>query len=247
MKITAIVITKNEQEMISECLNSLSFASEVIVVDTGNSDKTNEIALQKGAKIVKSDGKNYSEFRNTGIHAATGEWILFVDADERVSAELASELKNIQPKLSTYLIPRKNNYLGKFMKHGGWGNEKLPRLFKKSNLKGYKGELHEQPEFTGELGVLNGSLLHYSHRDIFSMALKTNVFTEFESRLRQEAHHPEVVTWRIFRVMLTEYYNRFIKLSAWKDGPEGVIDGMFQVFNTFIIYSKLWEMQQRKK
>ncbi len=246
MKLSAVIITKNEEAMIADCLRTVAFADEILVVDTGNTDATNTIAKKHGAKIVHSNGKNYSDFRNTGLAAATGDWLLFVDADERVSLELADEIKNLTPVANAYLIPRKNNYLGRFMKYGGWGGEKIARLFKKSELIGYRGDLHEQPDYAGSPGELHHPLLHYSHRDISSMVEKTIVFTAYEAQLRLAANHPPIVPWRIVRVMFTEFWYRFVKLSAWRDGAEGIIDGLFQVWNTYIIYARLWELQQKK-
>ena len=88
--------------------------------------------------------------------------------------------------------------------------------------------------------------MHISHRDLSSMLNKTLDFTTYESGLRLKTNHPLVVPWRIVRVMLTEFWLRFVKLSAWRDGVEGIIDGLFQVFNSFIIYARLWESQNAK-
>ncbi len=246
-KLTGIVITKNEEEMIRDCLISLSFVDELILVDTGNTDRTNQIGEELGAKIVKSTGRDYSKFRNDGLASATGDWILCVDADERVTpllrTEIADVLDKANEKIGAYDLPRNNIFLGKAMSHGGWGGDYVTRLFKRSELKGWHNALHEQPEYSGKLDKLKNSLIHFSHRDLSSMLDKTLFFTGFESQLRLQAKHPPVVAWRFVRVMLSEFYLRFIKLSAWKDGTEGIIDGMFQVFNTFIIYARLWELQ----
>ena len=229
--------------MIGDCLMSVQgLADEIIVVDTGNTDKTNEIAKQHGAKIVKSKGDNYSEFRNTGMRATSGDWILYVDADERVSPQLRLEIKSLTTP-GVYEIPRKNIYLGKVMSFGGWGNDKVIRLFYKKYLHKYQGELHEQPVYSGELLTMNHELIHHSHRDLSSMLNKTIEFTQYEAKLRLDAHHPPVTWWRFLRVMATEFWQRFGKLQAWRDGPKGVIDGIFQVFNMFVIYARLWEMQ----
>jgi glycosyltransferase involved in cell wall biosynthesis len=250
MKLSAIVITKNEQIMISDCLMSLKFADEIIVVDTGNTDNTNEIAKKHQAKIVSSKGTDYSHFRNDGLSKASGEWILYLDADERITPLLKNEiLDTIQnPNHATaYAILRKNIFLGKHMEHGGWGDDYVIRLFKASHLKGYAGALHEQPEFSGKMEKLENEMVHISHRDLSSMLEKTLGFTSYEANLRFKANHPPMSWWRFVRVMTTEFYLRFVKLGAWRDGVEGVIDGMFQVFNTFIIYSRLWELQMAKK
>ena len=235
--------------MIGDCLISLKFEGEIIVMDTGNTDRTNEIAASHKAKIIKSAGKDYSQFRNDGLKAAKSSWILYVDADERVTPLLKKEIEYIissDKTKSAYAIPRQNIFLGKEMHHGGWGNDYVIRLFLKKNLTEWKNPLHEEPVFTGELGKLQNSLVHFSHRDLSSMLEKTLGFTNYEAQLRYEANHPRVIWWRFLRVMLTEFWLRFVKLSAWRDRIEGVIDGMFQVFNSFIIYARLWEIQQNK-
>lgn len=124
--LSAIIITKNEEEMIGDCLISLKFSDEIIVMDTGNTDRTNEIATSHKAKIVKSVGNDYSQFRNDGLKAAKGDWILYIDADERVTPLLKNEIEHTissNETKSAYAIPRQNIFLGKEMHYGGWGND----------------------------------------------------------------------------------------------------------------------------
>lgn len=248
--LSAIIITRNEEKLIGECLLSLKdLANEIIVVDSGNTDSTNDIAKSFGAKIVFTQGHDYSQYRNAGLQTAKGEWIFYLDADERVTPLLKKEIEQIissMDKNHVYQIPRKNIYLGRQMRFGGWGGDKVIRLFPKKLLSGYTGALHEQPVYSGKLLTMNHELIHFSHRDLSSMLDKTLVFTQFEAQLRLDANHPPMVWWRFLRVMTTEFWLRFVKLSAWKDGVEGIIDGIFQVFNSFIIYARLWELQNEK-
>jgi len=248
--LSAVVITKNEEKMIGECLKSLSFADELLVVDTGSTDNTNFIAKKHHARIVKGPGKGYDSYRNAGLKSARGDWILYLDADERITPELALEICGVisAPDLlyGAYEIPRKNIYLGKSMRFGGWGNDSVIRLFPKDKLVAWHHPLHEQPQYSGQLKKLSHFMIHYSHRDLASMLEKTISFTDYEAKLRFAANHPKVTWWRFFRVMFTEFWYRFIKLSAWRDGTEGVIDGIFQVYNSFIIYARLWELQREK-
>ena len=248
--ISAIIIARNEQDMIGDCLLSLRpLADEILVVDSGNSDDTNNIDISYHARIVKSVESDYSQYRNAGLKSAKGDWILYVDADERVTPLLRKEIEEIMSSstsASAYQIPRRNIYLGRDMHFGGWGGDRVIRLFKKSALQKYAGQLHEQPVFSGELATANHELVHYSHRNLSAMLEKTLDFTAYEAKLRYEASHPPVVAWRLVRVMATEFWLRFVKLSAWRDGLEGVIDGLFQVFNMFVIYARLWELQSQK-
>lgn len=244
MRLSGIVIARNEQEMINDCLLSLAFCDEIIVIDTGNTDLTNEIAKKHKATIVKSRGTDYSQYRNDGLKAAKGDWVLFLDADERITPGLRQEIiKTIAGPEIVYQIPRQNIYLGRVMRYGGWGNDYVIRLFPKKLLKHYSGALHEQPVYEGKLESLTNSMTHFSHRNLELMLEKTLIFTAYEAQLRIKTH-PRMVPWRFVRVMATEFYQRFIKLAAYRDGVEGVIDGSFQVFNTFIIYARLWELQK---
>lgn len=248
--LSSIIIAKNEEAMLGECLLSLNFSDEILVVDGGSTDRTVDIAKSFGAKIVPSSATGYAQRRNIGLKAAAGDWILYVDADERVTPLLKKEIEQIMSSKTTasaYQIPRRNIYLGKEMHFGGWGGDKVIRLFRKSALQGYQGDLHEQPIFSGPLSTLNSELVHYSHRDLTSMLAKTLDFTAYEARLRFEANHPPLSWWRFLRVMFTEFWLRFIRLSAWRDGIEGIIDGIFQVFNSFVIYARLWEMQYARR
>lgn len=248
--LTAVVITKNEAMMIGDCLKSLQFADKVIVVDTGSTDNTNEIAAGQGAVITKSRARDFSGYRNDGLKAAKSGWILYVDADERVTPELRTEIQNLiaSPPASAgaFALKRRNIFLGKWMHHGGWENDYVIRLFAPDVLSKWQYPLHEQPVFKGNLEKLAGELVHLSHRDLSSMLAKTLEFTTYEARLRYDAGHPPMSWWRFIRVMATEFWYRFVRMSAWKDGTEGCIDGLFQVFNTFVIYARLWEMQQGK-
>ncbi|MEK9201320.1 MAG: glycosyltransferase family 2 protein, partial [Patescibacteria group bacterium] len=212
------------------------------VVDSGNTDGTNAIAKKYKAKIISaSPGSGYANFRNVGLKAAKGDWVFYLDADERATPELVSEIPTLAP--GVYQIPRKNIYLGRQMHYGGWGGDHVIRLFYKDYFQGYKGDLHEQPIFNSPLLTTHNALTHYSHRDLKSMLEKTIVFTDYEARLRLKANHPPIVWWRLIRVMFSEFWLRFVRLSAGRDGTPGVIDGLFQVFNMFIIYARLWELQ----
>ncbi len=249
--ISVIIPAKNESELIVDALRSVSWCDKIIHVDNGSTDSTIKIVQRYKGETVRTNLEGFDERKNLGLSYAKTPWVLFLDADERITPLLRQEIINIVSKqneggLPGYEIPRKNIYLGKPMSHGGWGNDYVVRLFRKSHLHGFAGHLHEQPRVEGEIGRLANEMIHISHRDLESMVEKTIVYTEKESALRFKAQHPKLSTWRFFRVMITEFVLRFVKLKAPLDGVEGVIDGIFQIFNMYVIYARLYELQIKK-
>ncbi|MDO8621144.1 MAG: glycosyltransferase family 2 protein [Candidatus Levybacteria bacterium] len=247
-KVSAIVIVKNGENLIKDCLNSVAFCDEVIVVDSGSNDKTLDIAKNMGAKVYILESDNFSTLRNFGLEKAAGEWVLYVDVDERVSSALQESIKyqmlNIKKEFSAFRIKRKNFYLGSYE----WPFiEKIERLFRKDKLKRWEGKLHESPIFDGEVGILDGFLLHYSHRDLTSMLDKTIKWSEVEAQLRLTANHPKMSWWRFPRVMLTAFFDSYIRQGGWKAGTVGIIESIYQSFSIFITYARLWEMQNKIK
>lgn len=250
-KVSAIVITKNEEKKIRDCLKTLSWCDEIIVIDSGSTDKTVEIARKQKAKVFKFNGGSYSNWRNQGLKKASSDWVLYVDADERVTKELQKEIElkissiqQVDQKFA-YAIPRKNIILGKELRYGGWWPDYVKRLFLKAKIKYWMGELHEEPLFDGELGYLKNPFIHIKHDNLLEMVEKTNIWSEIEARLMYKAGHPPMTIVRFLSAMFREFWLRFVKYKAFLDGSEGIIYGFYQVYSRFISYAKLWEMQVR--
>lgn len=246
MKISAIIITKNEEEMIEGALKSLDFCDEIVVVDSFSQDKTVEICKRYGCQIFQREFKNYSDARNFAKEKAKGNWLLYLDADERVGEELKNSiLKNIgKTDKSGYRIKRKNNFLGIWMKSGGWENEYLLRLMKKNKLIKWVGSLHESAKVEGEIGEINEAIEHFSHRNLSSMVDKTNKWSEIEATLRFEKKHPKMTTLRFIKLFFKELFSRLLLKKAWRDGAVGIIEAIYQSYSLLITYIKLWEKQQ---
>lgn len=246
MSISAVIITKNEENLIVDAIDAVGFCDEVVVVDNNSSDRTAEIAEQLGAKIFKLSVKDFSKLRNFGKDKSKSEWILYIDADERVSKDLAEEIKNKINQSNgfvAYRLPRKNFYLGK----NEWPKvEKMERLFKKENLLKWEGTLHETAKVDGRIGDLKSPLLHFTHRNLNSMVKKTNEWSETEAKNRLIAHHPRMSWWRFPRVMITSFLDYYIKQRGYRLGTTGLIESIYQSYSTFITYAKLWELQKKE-
>lgn len=246
--ISGVTIARNAESVIADCLESISFCDECIVVDGGSTDRTVDIAKRMNARIILSKTNNFSEMRNTALKKARGKWILYVDADERADKVLAADIEKIIESSSegiivAYIVKRKNFYFGDFQ----WPYiEKLERLFRKEKLKEWRGELHETPIFEGDLGELNGYLNHYTHSDLSSMLKKTIEWSKIEASLRYQNGHPEMRWWRFPRVMVTAFWDSYIRQQGFKAGTAGLIESIYQAFSIFITYARLWEMQNKK-
>lgn len=245
MKISTIVIAKDAEKLIGECLDSISWADEIIVVDTGSKDTTIEIAEKAGAKIYKLDKGTFSDWRNEGAKKATGDWILYIDVDERVTPLLKKEILQVivNRSISAFAIPRRNILLGHEMKHGGWWPDYVMRLIKKDRFLRWEGELHEQPVISGKVGKLTEPLIHITHRTLSEMVEKTNKWSDIEARLLFESGHPKMTWWRFGSAMVREFWLRAIKEKGVLDGVVGWVEIIYQVFSRFVTYAKLWELQ----
>lgn len=244
-KISGVIIAKNDQKMIVGALDCLSFCDEIIVIDNGSTDKTKEIALERQAKIFEINSGDFSEIRNLGLTKSIYDYILYLDTDERLDKDLTENIKkllNQDSKYSAFKLKRKNYYF----KDYEWPYiENLERLFKKDNLKGWKGKLHESPIIEGKVGTLNGYIIHFTHRDLESMLNKTIDWSGKEAILRFNAGHPKMTWWRFPRVMITGFLNSYIKQKGYKAGTVGIVESIYQAFSMFITYARLWEMQKQ--
>lgn len=252
MTLSVVLVALNEEEWIENCLLSAKQVADeiVIVIDDRTTDKTAAIAKKMGAKVFEHKFSGFSEIKNFALSKATSDWIFSLDGDERISKELALQIKNLMEqtdvKYSSFSVRRQNILLGEKVRHGGWWPDPVIRLAKKDQIEGWTGDLHEVLKVRGETGKLSGVLYHLSHRGITWMLETSIKYTETEAQLRYKTGHPPVVWWRFFRVMFSEFWYRLVEKAGWRDGTVGWIEAISQAFNMFLIYVHLWEMQKGK-
>lgn len=247
--ISAIIITYNEEEVIEDCLKSLhGFADEIILVDSLSTDKTVSIATKYKAKIVSHKSSSFAEQRNIGYDEAKGDWIFYLDADERLTSEFIKEAKevisgyDISSSIAGYFIHRKTFYFNR-----DWHfTDRVQRLFYKKKLEEWFGVVHETPRVHGEFGNIKSPILHFTHRNLEQMLDKTNKWSDFEAELRMHSDHPRMSWWRFPRVMVPEFFKAYFTQGGYKNGTEGIIESIYQAFSMFITYAKLWELQNKK-
>lgn len=231
MKISALIIKakKIDEKLFAKAKKSISWCDELIIVP--------------GVKGT------FAQWRNEAAEKAKGDWLLYVDTDEEITARLKEVILEAikTDKFSGYAIPRRNFIFGKEMKHCGLWPDYVLHLIKKDKLVGWVGDLHEQPNIKGEIDHLKEPLIHRKHKNLSEMVEKTNNWSEVEARLMFEAHHPPMNIFRFFTAGFREFWLRMILQAAWLDGREGTIYGLYQVYSRLISYSKLWEMQIKNK
>ncbi len=245
--LSAVIIARNEEPRIGSSIDALNFTDEILVIDNNSTDKTAEVSRRHGARIISLSNMDFAQLRNIGAKEAVSDWILYIDADETVTPELASSIRktigNPEPSHPGYEIYRRNFYLGTRWPSGEW----MLRLIRKDSLKGWYGSLHETATVHGTVGKLDGILLHDTHRTLSEMVVKTNEWSEAEARLRYSVHHPAITWWRIMRVILTGFWHSFIVQGGWRAGTVGWIESIYQGFSMFITYAKLWELQTSER
>ncbi len=251
--LSVIIVAGNEEEMIADCLKSCRFADEIIIVATpACTPKTIQIAKKTNPKVIVKRYLpvpiDFSAWHNFGSKIATSKWLFHLDCDERITPQLQKEILQIvnsdSLSITNYDVPRANFFLGKRVRYGGTYPDYVKRLFLKNSFHGYFGQVHEQPKIDGKSGIISSDLLHYTHRSLSSMLEKSIKWTDTEARLLLADHHPSVVWWRFPRMIFTKLWERLIKQQMWRDGTVGWISAIFESFDTYMIYARLWELQQ---
>lgn len=234
-------MTKEAEETLDETLKSVTFTDEILVIDQYSQDRTVDIALRYTTNIHSTSNVSFAKRRNLAIQKCQTDWLLYIDSDEVVTIELASEIgtviKNNQP--GVYALVRDNYFLGKLMYP-----DSVERLFHLEVLRGWQGEVHESPIITMTPVSLANHLTHNTHRDISSMLNKTNEWSEIEADLLIKANHPKIAWWRLLRIAMTEKWHQFVQLKVGRFKREGVFEGVFQIIDKLIVYTKVWERQQ---
>lgn len=242
-KISAVVITYNEEQNIKECLESLKWIDEIIVVDSKSTDKTADIAAQFTSNIIISENISYGKKRNIGFEKATGEWILWIDADERVTNELKAEIEQIingNNKTDAFYINRKSYFITKFIKHCGWYPDYTLRLFKKSTgIKFDDAKVHEKIIFEGKTSRLKNYLIHYTDNDFEHYLKKMNIYTTLSADELYRNNKKGSFFDIIFRPAFTFFKMYFLKLGI-LDGYMGLVLCTLSSIHVSFKYSKLY-------
>ena len=241
-KISIAIIAKNEADRIGRLLKSAEFADEVIVVDSGSTDGTQDVCKQFGVKVIFNKWQGYAAQKQFAMEQATSEWILNLDADEEISDSLAEEIQhvinNAGSDISAFSMPRLSRYLGRWIKHGGWYPDRKVRFVRRG--KGaWKGVLHEQLVVDGKIEQLSKPILHHVYRGISDHVVTINKFSDVYA-----AEYGSAGRWFVFAGAV-HALGKFAECYVWKlgflDGIPGLVIAMNSAWYIFLKHAKAWE------
>lgn len=252
MKLSVCITTFNNQTHIEDCLRSVAFADEIIVVDHESTDGTVAIIKKytKNVFVQKNDPEKIDIQKNFGFTKASGDWILSLDADERVSVELAKEIKDVLSKNQDvyvgFRIPRKNIIFGKWIQHSLWWPDLQLRLFRRGKGKYGQDNVHKELDLSGECGQLSHTLTHENYQTISQYLLKMDRYTQIEAKALMTSGKKVHLTDAI-RFPLQDFLKTFFLQNGYKDGLHGFVLSSLQAFYSFLIFAKCWEQQGFKE
>ncbi len=247
LSISALIIAKNEALMIENCIKSVAWCDEVLVIDDGSIDETREIAESLGATVISFKHDSFSRLREEALKRAKSAWIFYIDADERATPTLAKEIKVLMETSSASVlrVQRDNIYFGKKFTGGGWQDDWVERVFLKSSLEGWFGDVHESPKYTGTVVDLQTKLIHFTHRDTVSGLLKSAAWTPIEAKELYKSGVANVTLFTLIRKGFMEFFRRAFLKKGYADGMEGMIEALIQGINRILVYIQVWELQQK--
>ena len=249
LKISAVIIAFNEADRLPGALDSLKGSvDEIVVIDGFSSDRTAEVARAMGAHVFQNEFVDFASQKNFAMHKAQHDWILNLDADERLDDDLKASLAGLKTggphaRTSGFSFKRKTFYLGRWVLHSGWYPDKKVRLFKKANAH-WQGRIHEKLVITGEVAELRGAILHYTYRDMADHFRRINHYTSFQAEeiVRQKK------TWLLARSIIlpqTTFLRHYVVKLGFLDGWTGFVIALLSSWATALKYLKAIELKKQ--
>ncbi|MDR1104563.1 MAG: glycosyltransferase family 2 protein [Endomicrobium sp.] len=249
INISAYVLTKNEEKHIRECIESVKWADEIVIVDDFSTDSTVEISKSMGCKVIQNKFEYFGKQRNFALTQCSNEWVICLDADERITHELKEEieqeLKNT-PSADAFISPRKSKFINRWILHSGWYPDyRHPVLFNKNKMK-YKDQLvHEDIEYNGKKVYFKGDILHYPYDSIKQFVKKSDFYTDLRSKEMFERGEKFKIL-NLFVNPSVMFFKMYIIKKGFLDGLTGLILALlYSSFYTLMKYIKLWELENK--
>ncbi|HZE60357.1 MAG TPA: glycosyltransferase family 2 protein [Burkholderiales bacterium] len=243
--LSAVLITRNASAVLDACLESLAFVDEIVVVDSASSDSTAEIAARRRARVVQKEWLGFGRQKQFAVDQARHDWVLCIDADERVSPQLAASIQRAltAPVSPVYRMPRRNRFLGRWLSHGEGYPDWSPRLFNRLNARWSDDLVHEKVLYAVTPGALEGDLMHDSSDDLATYLDRQNRYTTLAARQAYELGKSAGV----FHLLLSPMV-RFLKFYVLRlgflDGVAGLLHISIGCMNSYMKYAKLLELRK---
>jgi len=244
-RVSATIITLNEAENIRDCIESVLWADEVVVVDSGSTDGTVEIAREYTDRVLNHDWPGHVQQKNYAIDQAQADWIFSLDADERVTPELAEDIKRVllseTPEYRAYSVPRLAFYLGRYIRHCGWYPDRKVRLFAKDAGRWGGRNPHDSVKVGCPVGALRGDLIHYTYRDISHNMRTVNSFSSIAAaEMRSEGERAGAFDLTLRPCW--DFFREYVVKGGFLDGRAGLVISAMTAYSVFCKYAKLWEL-----
>lgn len=240
LEITVVIPALNEACQIADCVRALRWAADVVVVDGGSTDQTVRLAREAGARVLELHGQTIGAQRNVGIETARHDWVLALDADERVSAELLAELDEVlrEPRHRAYRIRFRNYYLGRELTRGQWARDWHVRLFTRDHRFG-GSRVHEGVCVTGTVGTLNGRIEHTPYRDLHHHVMKIVKYARWGAD-DLYARGRRAGMWELVARPAWRFAREYVVYGAWRDGASGFMIAALSAMTAFLKYAYLY-------
>ncbi len=245
MLLSVVLITQNAAAQLPECLASVAFADEVLVVDSGSTDGTAAVAGRYGARVVTKEWLGFGRQKQFAVDQAANDWVLCLDADERVSPQLAASMVRAleSPAAGIYRMARRNRFLGRWLRHGEGYPDWSPRLFDRRQARWSDDIVHEKVLYAATPGTLEGDLLHESAEDLGRYLEKQNRYTSLAAQELHRRGQRAGLTELAFSPLVRFVKFYFLRLG-FLDGLPGLVHISIGCMNSFIKYAKLIELRQ---
>lgn len=243
-RLTVVVVAKNEARNIVDCIASAAFADEVLVLDSGSTDDTVQLAAQAGARVVETDWPGYGAQQNRGIDMAGGDWIYSLDADERITPALGEEIRGAitSGAFDGYDVPRRSLFVSRFMRHSGWWPDRTRRLVRKGCGRFTEHLVHANLRIDGPVGRLTHPMIHYSYRDLESVIEKINRYSSGSARDMQ-ARGRRGSPGRAVLHGVWAFLRTYVLRLGFLEGAEGLMVAVANGEQSYYKHLKLWYLQ----
>ena len=248
MSLSVIVITHNEEDMIERCLASVAWADEIIVLDSGSTDRTVAFCRQRGARVVETDWPGFGPQKNRALDHATGAWVLSLDADEYLTQEAQAEIQAVlasRPQADAFRMPRLSSYCGRFMRHGGWYPDYVTRLFRRGRARFSDDLVHERLLVSGPVATLREPLRHETYRDLEEVLRKVDHYSSAGAAMAARGGQRGGVMLALAHGLWSFVRTYFVRRGL-LDGPEGLMLAISNAETTYYKYMKLWLLRKQR-